>query len=116
MPSRRRKSAPLGIGVQIGAFCSVPSARCLLLGAFCPIRPNVLWALDFQFDQTDDAGTLKLLNIIDEFTPECRAIVVGRSTNADKLVATLDELAAERGACLAAHGRWPPRAHRLRSG
>jgi putative transposase len=67
-------------------------------GAFCPIRPNVLWALDFQFDQTADARTLKLLNIIDEYTRECPAIVVDRTIDADKVVATLDAIAAERGA------------------
>jgi putative transposase len=68
------------------------------VGAFCPIRPNVLWALDFQFDQTADAKMLKLLNVIDEHTRECPAIVVDRSIDADKVVATLDRIAAERGA------------------
>jgi putative transposase len=68
------------------------------VGAFCPIRPNVLWAMDFQFDQTTDARMLKLFNIIDEYTRECPAIVVERSINADMVVATLDRLAAVRGA------------------
>jgi HTH-like domain/Integrase core domain len=68
------------------------------VGAFCPIRPNVVWALDFQFDQTADAGTLKLLNVIDEHIRECPAIVVDRNIDADKVVATLDRIAAERGA------------------
>ena len=68
------------------------------VGGFCPIRPNVLWALDFQFDQTADARTLKLFNVIDEYTRECPAIVVDRSIDADKVVATLDRIAAERGA------------------
>jgi hypothetical protein len=31
------------------------------VGAFCPIRPDVVWAMDFQFDQTADGKTLKLL-------------------------------------------------------
>ena len=67
------------------------------VGTFCPIRPNVLWALDFQFDQTGDARTIKLLNVIDEHTRECPAIVVDRSIDADEVVATLDRIAAERG-------------------
>jgi putative transposase len=67
------------------------------VGRFCPIQPNVLWALDFQFDQTADAQTLKLLNVIDEHTRECPVIVVDRSIDADKVVATLDRIAAERG-------------------
>ena len=68
------------------------------VGAFCPIRPNVVWALDFQFDQTADGRTLKLLNVIDEFTRECLAIDVERSIDADGVVACLERLAAERGA------------------
>lgn len=84
VPYKRKKKAPLGIGVQVGAFC--------------PVRPNVVWAIDFQFDQTDDAKALKLLNIIDEFTRECLEIKVARSITADQLVACLDRIAAERGA------------------
>ena len=84
VPCKRRKRAPLGIGVQVGAFC--------------PVRPDVVWALDFQYDQTDDGKNLKLLNIIDELTRECLAIVAARSINADKVVATLEALAAKRGA------------------
>ena len=50
-------------------------------------------ALDFQFDQTDDAGALKLLNVVDEFTLECPAIVVERRIDADDVVACLDHMA-----------------------
>jgi putative transposase len=64
----------------------------------CPIRPNVLWALDFQFDTIVDRRTIKLLNIVDEFTRECPAIVVDRSIDADRVVATLDRLMLSRGA------------------
>jgi hypothetical protein len=56
VPYRKRKKPLRGKGV--------------VMGAFCPIRPNVLWALDFQFDQTSNGRTLKLLNVIDEFTRE----------------------------------------------
>ncbi len=68
------------------------------MGAFCPIRPDVVWAMDFQFDQTADGKTLKLLNAIDEFTRECLAIVVERSICADGVVAYLDQLVTKRGA------------------
>ena len=63
----------------------------------CPIRPNALWALDFQFDVTVDGRTLKLLNVIDEFTRECLAIEVDRSIDADGVVRVLDRLALQRG-------------------
>jgi putative transposase len=84
VPQRPRKTRLRGVGTHVGAMC--------------PIRPNALWALDFQFDTTADGRTLKLLNVIDEYTRECPAIVVARSINADAVVATLDSLAAERGA------------------
>ena len=84
VPYKRRKKRLTGIGSHVGAMC--------------PIRPNALWAMDFQFDVTVDGRTLKLLNVIDEFTRECPAIVVDRSIDADAVVALLDRLAAQRGA------------------
>jgi putative transposase len=83
VPYRKRKKPHRGIGVAVGAMC--------------PIRPNVLWALDFQFDTTVDGRTLKLLNVVDEYTRECPAIVVDRSIDADRVVDTLDAIAAQRG-------------------
>jgi len=84
VPYRKKKRPLRGIGVAVGAMC--------------PIRPNVVWALDFQFDQTTDGRMLKLLNVIDEFTRECLAIEVERSIDADGVVRCLERLAAERGA------------------
>ena len=62
------------------------------------IAPDVIWALDFQFDQTSDGRTLKLLNIIDEFTREAIEIKVERSIGADAVVACLEKLSATRRA------------------
>jgi putative transposase len=84
VPYRKRKKPLRGIGTAVGSMS--------------PIAPNALWALDFQFDVTVDGRTLKMLNIVDEFTRECPAIVVERSIDADLVVATLDRLALERGA------------------
>jgi len=84
VPYRKRKKPHRGIGTAVGAMC--------------PIRPNALWALDFQFDTTIDGRTLKLLNVVDEYTRECPAIVVDRSIDADRVVATLDRLTVTRGA------------------
>jgi len=70
----------------------------VVVGAMRPIAPNVIWAMDFQFDQTSDLRTVKLLNIIDEFTRECLTIDVGRSITANDVVNRLDQLASERGA------------------
>jgi putative transposase len=84
VPYRRRKKPHRGVGTAVGAMC--------------PARPNALWALDFQFDITADSRTIKLLNVVDEYTRECPVIVVERSIDADRVVATLDRLALERGA------------------
>ena len=62
-----------------------------------PIALNVVWSLDFQFDQTRDGKALKLLNVIDEFTREWLAIEVERSITADDVASLLDRLVAERG-------------------
>jgi hypothetical protein len=84
VPYRKRKKPHRGIGTHVGAMC--------------PIAPNALWALDVQFDTTVDGRILKLLNVVDELTRECPAIVVDRSIDADKVVATLDKIAGERAA------------------
>jgi len=84
VPYRKRKKPLRGIGQPIGAMC--------------PIRPNVVWAMDFQFDQTSDGRMLKFLNVVDEFTREALATDVERSIDADRVVRCLERLAAERGA------------------
>lgn len=63
-----------------------------------PERPNHVWCYDFVFDQTEDGRALKLLTVLDEYTRECLALVVGRSLTSRHVVATLDRLVAERGA------------------
>jgi putative transposase len=83
VPYKKRKKRMVGIGSAVGAMC--------------PIAPNALWALDFQFDVTVDGRTLKLLNVVDEKTRECPAIVVDRSIDADQVVSTLDRIASVRG-------------------
>lgn len=83
VPTRRRKKPLRGIGAHVGAMC--------------PIVPNALWALDFQFDVTADGRTMKMLNVIDEFTREALAIEVDRSIAADGVVAVLDRLSLQRG-------------------
>ncbi len=51
-----------------------------------------------MFDATEDGRALKLLPILDEYTRECLALVVGRSLTSHHVVATLDRLIKERGA------------------
>jgi putative transposase len=83
VPQKKRKKRLTGIGTHVGAMC--------------PIRPNVLWALDFQFDTLANGRTIKMLNVIDEFTREALAIEVDPSIDADKVVEVLDRITVERG-------------------
>jgi putative transposase len=66
------------------------------------LRPNHVWAIDFQFDETADQRRLKLANIVNEYTREALAMRVGRHCTADELVAELDRLVERYGqpACL----------------
>ena len=84
VPAKRRKRQRLGDS-------AVPAAR------LRAERPNHVWALDFQFDQTADGRVLKLLNIVDEHTREALAIVAARRINADATAATLEGIVAVRG-------------------
>jgi putative transposase len=60
-------------------------------------HPDHVWALDYQFDQTQDGRILKLLNIVDEHTREALTIEVNRRLDADATVKVLDRLVTERG-------------------
>jgi putative transposase len=84
VPQRRRKRQRLGES-------TVPAER------LRAERPDHVWAMDFQFDQTADGRILKLLNIVDEFTREALAIECRRRIDADHTVSVLDRLIAERG-------------------
>jgi putative transposase len=71
-------------------------------------HPDHVWALDYQFDQTEDGRRLKLLNVVDEHTREALTITVDRRIDADETVKVLDRLVAERGR--------PPRFIRMDNG
>jgi putative transposase len=84
VPVRRRKRQRLGES-------TVPAKR------LTAQRPDHVWALDFQFDQTADGRVLKLLHVVDEFTREALAVECERRIDADATVAVLDGLVAVRG-------------------
>ena len=62
------------------------------------VRPNQVWALDFQFDETTDRRRLKSLHVVDEHTREALAMRVGRTCTSDEVVDVLIDLVAVRGA------------------
>jgi putative transposase len=84
VPARRRKRQRLG-------FSTTPAGR------LRAEHPDHVWALDYQFDVTAIGRILKLLHVVDEFTRESLADLVGHSIDADATVACLDKIAASRG-------------------
>jgi len=58
---------------------------------------NHVWSYDFLYDRTEDGRQLKIMPVVDEYTRECLAIVVGRSITAQDVVCEMDKLFALRG-------------------
>ena len=59
--------------------------------------PNVLWAIDFQFDSTVDAKAIKIASVIDEHTRCSLLHLVERSITAERLVVELESVFATAG-------------------
>jgi putative transposase len=76
VPAHRRKRQRLGTS-------TTPADR------LAAEHPDHVWALDYQFDQTEDGRRLKLLNVVDEHTREALTIEVARRIDADATVKAL---------------------------
>ncbi|WP_264991863.1 IS3 family transposase, partial [Mycobacterium montefiorense] len=59
--------------------------------------PNVVWAIDFQFDSTVDGKAVKIASMIDEHTRESRLNIVERSITGEHLVEELKKVFAVVG-------------------
>ena len=59
--------------------------------------PNHVWSWDFMFDATVNGRSLKILNIIDEYTKECLLTVTARSIRSADVFKHLQRLFAEHG-------------------
>jgi len=62
--------------------------------------PNVVWALDFQFDSTTDGRAVKIASMVDEHTRLSLLHLVERSITAPRLVKALKAAFAGHGAPL----------------
>lgn len=60
-------------------------------------RINQVWSYDFIYDRTESGFTIKFLNIMDEFSKECLAIVAARRITSERVIKELQRLFAERG-------------------
>lgn len=59
--------------------------------------PNVVSAVDFQFDADETGRTIKITSIVDERTCECLGGIVARRIAGADLTAHLDAITAKRG-------------------
>ena len=69
-------------------------------GSCIRLRPEYkdhVWSYDFMIDRTADGRCFKILNIIDEFTRECLAILVARKIKSHDVIDLLFHLFIFRG-------------------
>lgn len=59
--------------------------------------PDHVWTWDFIHDRTIKGHSLKMLNLVDEYTRECLALVVSRSITAQDAISILREQFLLRG-------------------
>jgi putative transposase len=78
-----------------------PRRRLWLADGSCvrlrPERKDHVWAYDFVKAQTHDGRPLRFLTIVDEYTREALAIVVGRRLGSEDVLERLTELFVNRG-------------------
>jgi transposase InsO family protein len=91
VPQRRRKRQRLGES-------TVPASR------LRAERPDQVWALDFQYDQTADGRIIKILHVVDEFTREALAIECERPSLPEATVVGQFEIGVAVAFCA-----WPIR-------
>jgi putative transposase len=69
-------------------------------GSCIRLRPEYkdhIWSYDFMIDRTDAGKAFKILNIIDEYTRECLAILVARKITNQDVIDLLFDLFIFRG-------------------
>lgn len=62
-----------------------------------PERPGHVWSYDFVEDITQNGRKYRMLNILDEFSRECLAMVPQRRFRSDDVLAVLSDLFIEHG-------------------
>ena len=62
-----------------------------------PQHRNDVWSYGFVLDRTHDGRPLRLLTIMDEYTPECLSIDVARKLSSEDVLERLTEIFSVRG-------------------
>ncbi len=61
------------------------------------LRPNHVWSYDFMSGRTRDGGSLRILNVVDEYTRVAVGCKVARSIGARDVIAELEQLFRTHG-------------------
>jgi transposase InsO family protein len=61
------------------------------------LRPNHVWSYDFMSGRTRDGGTLRILNVVDEYTRVALGCRVARSIGAGDVIIDLEQLFERHG-------------------
>jgi len=72
-----------------------------------PHGPHQRWSLDFVHDQLSDGRRFRILAVVDDFTPQCLALVADTSLSRSTGRRELDAVVAKRGkpaGCLSHNG------------
>jgi transposase InsO family protein len=85
-PRRTKTSGQKALGGAENAIWNLPA-----------LRPNHVWSYDFMGSRTREGGPLRILNVVDEFTRECKACVVARNIGARDVQAALEKVFARQG-------------------
>lgn len=95
-------------GLQVRVRSPRKRAGISSIPAIVADAPNVVWAIDFQFDSTIDGKAIKIASMIDEHTRVSLLNIVERSITAERLVDELKKVFAEAGG--------PPKVLRMDNG
>lgn len=86
VPPVKRSSSQKARGSRAGAAWNLPSSA-----------PNDVWAIDFIEAKTARGGTIRILNIVDEYTRRGLGSLVARSIGARGVEAHLEQLFSKHG-------------------
>ena len=95
-------------GLQVWTHSARKRAGVSSIPPIAADAPNVVWAMDFQFDSTIDGKAIKIASMIDEHTRCSLLHLVERSITAQCLVAELESVFAMAGG--------PPKVLRMDNG
>jgi transposase InsO family protein len=85
-PRRSQSSGKKAQGTAEKSIWSLPA-----------LRPNHIWSYDFMSSRTNDGGSLRILNVVDEYTRVALGSRVARSIGAGDVIAELERLFKRHG-------------------